>query len=250
MPRPPAPPVKPAPTGPSLILIGGVVVLAVALIAVLVWTATRGGDLDAQGSTSTLSDGGGISVGAGADADAATGSDVFQIRVYEDFQCPWCGRLEASIGEALTTKAKSGEVTVTYQIMSFLDGGLGNDSSSRAANAALCADDAGAFVPFHAAVYAHQPAQEGAGYTDAQFLTWGKDVGLSGSALDTFTSCVSSGTHLDYVDDMQQRANKDGVTGTPTVVVNGDTLDNDELSKLLETPSSLDAILEAHRGRP
>lgn len=240
MPRPPAPPVKPiSKGGPSMGLIGAVVALAVLLIAALVWAATRGGGLEATGSSSTLPEGGGISVGPGVDAD------VMQIRVYEDFQCPWCGRLENSIGEGLEAKVEAGEANVTYQIMSFLDGSLRNDSSTRAANAALCADDAGIFSPFHASVYANM-GTEGTGYTDAQFVSWAGDAGLSGAALDTFTSCVSDQPHADYVTDMQERANKDGITSTPTVVVNGDTLSQQEMSILLEDPSQLEQILQAH----
>ena len=240
MPRPPAPPVKPVSSrGPSMGLIGGVVVLVVALIAVLVWAATRGSGLDAVGSSSTLPEGGGVNVGPGVDAD------VTQVRIYEDFQCPWCGRLEASVGQALSDKAVAGEINLTYQIMSFLDGVSSDRSSTRAANAALCADDAEVFVPFHAKVYANQPP-EGQGFTDDQFVQWAQDSGLSGGDLDTFRSCVADLTHEDYVQAMQERANKDGVTSTPTVVVNGTTLSNDEMSQLLQDPSSLEDILAAH----
>jgi protein-disulfide isomerase len=240
MPRPPAPAVEPVRSGgPPAALIGGVVVLMVVLVGVLVWAATRGGGLDATGSTSSLPDGGGVNVGPGPEAD------VTQVRIYEDFQCPWCGRLENSIGEPLTDKAEAGEINLTFQIMSFLDGQVGNDSSTRAANAALCADDAGVFVPFHASVYADM-GQEGQGYTDEQFVQWAQDAGLDGGELDTFQQCLADQTHADYVDAMQERANRDGVTGTPTMVVNGTTLGNEDMGTLLQDPGALDEILEAN----
>ena len=240
MPRPPAPEVKPVRSGgPSAALIGGVVVLLVVLVGVLVWAATRGGGTEATGSVNSLADGGGVSVGPGVDAD------VPQVRIYEDFQCPWCGRLENSVGDLLTDKAEAGEINLTFQIMSFLDGSLGNDSSTRAANAALCADDAGVFVPFHASVYANM-GQEGQGYTDDQFVQWAQDGGLSGEELDTFRQCVAEQTHEDYVEAMQERANRDGVTGTPTMVVDGTTLGNEEMSRLMQDPGSLDQIIEAN----
>lgn len=241
MPRPPAPQVKPVRAGgPSPALIGGVVALVVLLVGVLVWAATRGGDLEsASGSPSALPEGAGVSVGPGPDAD------VTQVRIYEDFQCPFCGMLERSIGEQLATKAEAGEINLTFTIMSFLDGNLRNDSSTRAANAALCADDAGVFVPFHASVYANM-GQEGQGYTDEQFATWAQDAGLAGAELETFQQCVQDEPHMDYVDAMQERANRDGVTSTPTVVVNGTTLGNEEMSTLMQDPSALDAILEAN----
>lgn len=243
MPRPPAPQVKPvSQRGPSMGLIGGVVVVAVLLIAALVWAATRGGGLDATGSSSTLPEGGGVSLGPGADAD------VTQVKIYEDLQCPWCGVLENSIGEALTEKAAAGEVNATFIIMSFLDQNLGNDSSVRGANATLCADDADIFAPFHASVFANQPAQEGTGFTDEQFTTWAKDAGLSGTELETFTSCVADLTHRDYVEDMQQRANEDGVNGTPRMYVNGEEITDEEMRGLMDDASTLDAVLAAHAG--
>lgn len=238
MPRPPAPPVKPVSKGPSMGLIGGVVALVVVLVAALVWAATRGGeDLASQGSSSTLPEGGGVSVGPGVDAD------VTQVRLYEDFQCPWCGVLENAVGAALTDKAEAGEINVTYQIMSFLDGSLRNDSSVRAANAALCADDAGVFSPFHASVFANQPEQEGAGFTDEQFVGWASDAGLSGEALGTFEQCVQDLPHTGYVEDMQTRANQDGVTGTPTLVIDGQTVGNEDMSRLMQDPAYLDELL-------
>lgn len=238
MPRPPAPPVKTVSTGPSMGLIGGVVALVVLLVAVLVWAATRGGgDLESGGSPNALPEGGGVVVGPGVDAD------VTQVRMYEDFQCPWCGVLENSIGSELAERAQAGEITVTYQIMSFLDGSLGNDSSVRAANAALCADDAGVFPAFHGSVFANQPAEEGTGFSDEQFTIWAADAGLAGQELTTFEQCVQDRPHTGYVEDMQARANRDGVTGTPTLVVDGETLGNEDMSRLMQDPAFLDEVL-------
>lgn len=242
MPRPPAPQVKPvAARGPSAGLIAGVVVLVVALLGVLVWAATRGGDLEAVGSSSTLPDGGGISVGPGVDAD------VTQLRIYEDPQCPWCARLENAIGEDLDEMIEAGEVNVTFQIMSFLDGNIGNDSSKRSANAMLCADDAGVFLPYHQALFAEQPA-EGAGWTDEQLVGYAEDAGVDGDALTEFQACVEEQPHADYVQDMQQRANEDGVNSTPTVFVDGEELPQEDLGRLIQEPGVLREVLEA-QGR-
>ena len=94
-------------------------------------------------------------------------------------------------------------------------------------------------------VYAEM-GQEGQGYTDEQFLGWAQEAGLSGGELETFQQCVADDTHADYVDAMQERANRDGVTGTPTMVVNGTTIGNEEMSRLMQDPGSLDEIIEAN----
>lgn len=217
-------------------LIGGVVVVVVALIAILVWAATRSEPLEATGSAHALPEGGGISVGPGHDAD------VTQVHIYEDFQCPHCADLEGAIGEELVELADAGELNVTFTIMSFMDTNLRNDSSTRAANGALCAADQDIFVPWHQAVFASQSPQ-GAGWTDDQFIGFARDAGLDGDALAEFTTCLQDQTYVDYVGDMQRRANQDGISGTPTVVVDGEQISGEDLFLLINVPGSLQDVL-------
>lgn len=240
MPRPPAPQVKPVSSkGPSGVLIGSVVVLVIALIAGLVWAVTRdGADLSAEGAANTLPEGGGVSIGPGLDAD------VPQLHIYGDFQCPWCGVLEEAIGEQVKEKVDDGEVHLTTTLMSFLDGRNAGENSLRATNAALCADDHGAFLPYYQQVYANLP--EGGGWSDEQLVALGQEVGIGGEDLDTFRSCVADRTHEDYVHAMQERANRDGVTGTPRLFVNGTQITDEQMSGLMENRVSLDDVIAAH----
>ncbi|WP_299518335.1 thioredoxin domain-containing protein [uncultured Serinicoccus sp.] len=238
MPRPPAPAVKPVTArGPSVPLVSGVVLLVVALVGGLVlWAVSRGGGLEAEGSANALPEGGGVRLGASS-------QDAPQVHVYEDFQCPFCGVLEESVGAELAQRAEAGEISLTVTMMSFLDGSLGNDSSHRAANAALCADDEGAFLDYHAAVFAGQPEQEGAGWTDEQLLGFASEAGLAGSALESFTACTQGDAYGDYVEAMQERANRDGVTGTPRLLVDGEPVDDDQMRALMSGPETLEDVL-------
>lgn len=237
MPRPPAPPVRPVSSkGPSGALIGTVVVLVVALIGALVfWAATRGQDLEATGTSSTLPQGGGIAIGADA--------DVPQIHIYADPQCPWCGVLEKSMGDALADKVESGEIGLTITLMSFLDGQIPGQNSVRAVNAALCADESGVFLPFYQQMYATQPA-EGAGWSDEQLVALGEQAGVSDT--EAFASCVADLPHVDYVEAMQARANQDGISGTPRMFVDGAQITDEEMSGLMQDASTLDAVIANH----
>lgn len=242
MPRPPAPEVRPVPgNAPSGALIGMVVVLVVALVGALAfWAATRGeGDLDAVGSANALSDGGGVSVGPGPD------TDVPQVHVYGDPQCPWCAVLENSVGGAVGELVEAGEVNLTVTLMSFLDGRIRGDNSARAANAALCADDAGAFLAFYQGMYATQP-HEGGGWTDEQLLALGEQAGVAGADLETFRGCVADRTHDGYVEAMQARANRDGVSGTPRMFVDGTEISDEEMRGLMDDDTTLQAVLADH----
>lgn len=239
MPRPPAPQVKPVSgKGPSAALIGGVVVLVVALIGALVfWAATRGEDLEAAGTSSTLPQGGGVALGPGTDAD------VPQVHIYGDPQCPWCGVLEKSIGGAIGDKVEAGDINLTITLMSFLDGRIPGENSARAANAALCADETGVFLPFYQEMYAAQP-QEGGGWTDEQLVALGERAGVPDPG--AFASCVAERPHADYVEAMQDRANQDGVSGTPRVFVDGTQITDEEMTGLMEDASTLDAVIANH----
>ncbi|WP_131104979.1 DsbA family protein [Ornithinimicrobium sufpigmenti] len=242
MPRPPAPQVKPVPTkGPSGVLIGAVVVLVLALIAGLVWAVTRdGADLSAEGSAHALAEGGGVSLGPGPDAD------VPQLHIYGDFQCPWCGVLEDAIGESVQEKVDAGDAHLTITLMSFLDGRLPGENSVRAANAALCADDQDAFLPYYRQVYLNRPAEQGAGWSDEQLVSFAGAAGIGDDDLETFTSCVQDLTYEDYVHAMQERANQDGVSGTPRLFVDGTQITDEQMQGLMENSLTLDEVIAAH----
>jgi protein-disulfide isomerase len=142
--------------------------------------------------------------------------------IYEDFQCPVCAALEHNVGAAVAQMAADGDVLVVYHIMSFLDINLSNDSSTRAANAAGCAQDQGVFEAYHDQVFANQPA-EGVGYTDDQLITFGANAGVSD--MTAFRDCVTSETYADWVAQVERRAEDDQIHGTPTLLINGTQFD-------------------------
>jgi protein-disulfide isomerase len=235
MPRQPVKTAPPPRSGPPVGLIGAVTVALVAVVAIVVYLAVRGSaGLEAAGSANTLPEGGGVVV-----SDTA---DVPQVHLYEDFQCPWCGVLERSAGADLDAAAADGRIGLTVTVMSFLDSNLGNDSSTRAANAALCADDQGAFAAYRQQVFANQPEQEGTGWTDDQLVGFAEAAGVAD--MEAFGSCVESGTHDDYVTDMQERANQDGISGTPRLLIDGEAVTDDEMRALMNQPGALDQVLQ------
>jgi len=236
MPRPPAPKSKAAKaSGPPMGLIGAVTAVVVALVAVLVYLAARDDGLDASGSASALPEGGGLVVNPEVE-------DVPEVHIYEDFQCPFCGQLEQTSGQSIVEAAQAGDIKLTYTFMSFLDGASGNQSSSRAANAAVCSADVGILPEFVQTVFEQQP-QEGVGYEDQVFLDAAESAGLSGDELEEFTGCVEGQDYQDYVQDMATRSTEDGVTSTPTITVDGEPLSQEQVQQLLSDPTSFEAVL-------
>lgn len=239
MPRSRAPKAQAQPASAPIGLIAAVVVAVVALVSVFVFLAVRDDGGNAVGSSSSLPEGGGVVVNEQAPDDAVA------VHIYEDFQCPFCGDLANAIDEQVHQAAEAGEIKMTYTFMSFLDGTSGDESSSRAANAAVCSSEAGILPQWHSSVFAEQPT-EGAGYADEVFLRAAEDAGLSGSELDAFEQCVVDETYADYVDDMATAANEMGVTGTPTMLIDGEKIADDDMLTLMNDPSAFDSILDTY----
>jgi protein-disulfide isomerase len=154
------------------------------------------------------------------------------IEVYEDFQCPICKELEANVGPVLAELVDGGQARAVYHIMSFLDRNLRNDSSTRAANAAGCAQDQGVFPAYHQEVFANQPAVEGTGFTDDQLIAFGESAGVPDMA--RFESCVVDQEFAEWVAQVELRAEDAQIHGTPTVLVDGTAIDGGQAATLEE----------------
>jgi len=220
----------------SLVL--GVVVAGV-VIAILIGNSNKAPDGGSGGSALPAGVVGGKGGGILANAAPAK-ANAPTLEVYSDYQCDLCGQFEKVMGEALAELAKAGDVKLILHTLSFVDTNLKNDSSTRSANAAACASDAGKILEYNSAVFAGQPEKEGTGYTDAQLTEFANTAGITGPTLTTWQECTSSGRHAQYVTDVQTTAEKAGVFDTPTVKLNGKTI-----NETLSTPAALVAQIKA-----
>jgi len=166
---------------------------------------------------------------APANADGtviAVGSADAKVTVdlYEDFQCPNCKAFEAESGSTLAKLVADGTVRARYHGMAFLDSSANDQYSTRALNAAAVVLDAGgtdAFMTFHDLLFANQPAESGSGLTDEQLAEYAGQAGATGSEV---LAHIKALTYGDWVKTATDQASKDGVTGTPTVLVAGQKL--------------------------
>jgi protein-disulfide isomerase len=154
------------------------------------------------------------------------------VEVYLDYQCPYCQRWESEVGSVLTERAlqPGSDLLVKHYVLAF----LGESSptldppgaSARAASAALCViegEGPEAFVRFSEEVYASADSSEPA----SQFATdvmssLAASLGVSDGTLD----CIDQERHVTFVALGTQTGFGRGVQGTPTVVVNGRTVES------------------------
>ncbi|MDQ0675858.1 protein-disulfide isomerase [Pseudarthrobacter siccitolerans] len=153
-------------------------------------------------------------VAPGAEAEA--GKPV-KVVLYIDFICPVCKNFEAQYNEQLTSLRNEGKITVEYRALGFLDSRSTTNYSSRAANAAACVvnESPEKYAEFVDALFANQPAEGGAGLSDDKLKSMASDIGVD------INSCVDEKTYRPFVKFTTKEASAIGVTGTPSVFVEG-----------------------------
>ncbi len=212
-------------------IIGGIAVLAVVGIIIGIGVMNSGGgdsNSDTPSADSPLPTGITSENGYGFQVSNPAGKP--QVVIFEDFQCPACQQFETTYGPTVQKLAADGEIGLTYRIMTFLDKNLNTDHSVRAASAFGCSINADQGEPYHNTIYANQPANEGDGWTDEQLKQFGTDVGITGEAKTTFDKCVDEGTYKGWAQLSNQAAFDAGVTGTPTIQVDGQKIPDSALA--------------------
>ena len=116
--------------------------------------------------------------------------------LYIDFICPVCKNFEAQYNETLTKLRNEGKITVEYRPLGFLDSRSSTNYSSRAANAAACVvnESPEKYAAFVDALFAKQPAEGGAGLSDAELKKMATDAGAK-----SIDKCVDDKTYRPYV---------------------------------------------------
>ena len=227
---------------------GGVVVLIMAGLLAIPFL-NRGSDSSGPDANAALpkgvtSDTYGVKIGTAWDSPDADSIPLLQ--VWEDFQCPACASFEQASGDTIVQLANEGKVRLEFRPTIFLDVNLqapntaaGNPNSSLYASMAFgCAVDQDRGAEFHKAVFAAQPS-EGRGYSVSDLVTI---AGLAGvTDIPGFTECVSSKKYEGWVNNSYDAFSKEGVSATPTVILNGEELSAD----LIRNPLALTAAIEA-----
>jgi protein-disulfide isomerase len=225
------------------LLQGGIIVaalLVVAIVAVTIWTQIP---TARTGPVNMLSDG--IKIGEGFVAEATPGlkpgdepvpsevtpgSEVTDIRIYLDYQCPGCRDFEETNHAQLSTWVETGAATVEFHPVALFDRhSLGTKYSSRAANAAACVANYSpdSFFDFNSLMFANQPKQGTEGLDNEQIVVLAKRANVISTPL--IERCISDQDYKTWVNAATARAiagpipnsTVERIASTPTVIVNG-----------------------------
>lgn len=134
---------------------------------------------------------------------------------YSDFSCPHCADLaELSIHPLIDEYVRSGDLRIIYKPISFV-----NPPYSRpAAQAFLCAADQGRGWEMHDQIWGLYQASGPGAYTQRNLVDQAEALGLDA---DEFRSCFVDPDTNQAVQAVLSEAQVIGVTGTPTLFLNG-----------------------------
>lgn len=186
---------------------------------------------------------------AGATEDGAlvigdAGAPV-RLAVFVDYLCPFCGRFEHANGAELARLVQDKTVRLELHPLAFLDRmSRGSEYSTRTANAvATVADRApDRLLAVNQALFDRQPAEGTAGLTDDEIATLAREAGVPAEVVQQFRDR----RFRPWVTAATGAAFSGGITGTPTVRIDGEPFTGD-----LYTVGPLTrAITAAAKGAP
>lgn len=142
---------------------------------------------------------------------------------YADFQCIHCYNYYNDTQHDLIDQyVSTGQVRYEVRFVNFLGA-----ESGAAAEATYCAADQNMFWEYHDVVFANYSSGNVGGYSVTRLTTFAESIGLD---MDAFSSCLESGEKAAVIEANLAAAQADGVTGTPSLVLNGQLLQGGALS--------------------
>ena len=141
------------------------------------------------------------------------------IDVFEDFQCSACATYTFEIEKRIIDELiPAGNVYYVFHQYPFLDDRSTAKESDQAANASMCALEQGRFWDYHDMLYANQSGENVSAYSDKRLVAFAEALNLDKKAFET---CLDESRYQAEIDQDLEKGAALGVTGTPSVFVNG-----------------------------
>ena len=137
---------------------------------------------------------------------------------FADFRCPFCEKFYNDAEKQIIAEyVNTGKAKFVFKHYAFL-----GQESVWASEAAECANEQGKFWEYHDWLYNNQaPESDLAYYSKANLIKYAGQVSLD---LNQFSSCLNSDKYSGRVSDDLAKGQAAGVTGTPTVFINGQSI--------------------------
>ena len=145
----------------------------------------------------------------------------YKLDVYIDYQCPYCADTDKALAPAWKELMADGTVQMRVHTMTFMNAQARSTHSTDLAIGAACADTVGKYYEFHNAAFENQQKTIPLYSDEMVKKTIPDQAGITGADRDKWQSCFDNKSTSQFVREVEENAGKDGVTGTPTIKVNG-----------------------------
>lgn len=144
------------------------------------------------------------------------------IDIFEDFQCGACQYFTESIEPLIIEYfVDTGKARLVFHNYPFLDGdgAFNGGNSDRAANAAMCASEQNRFWDMQAVIFANLSGEHSGNFNGPTLKAMAEKINLDTTA---FNECFDDKKYQDDIQADFDYGQELGVSGTPTVFVNGE----------------------------
>lgn len=163
------------------------------------------------------------------------------IEVFEDFQCPACKTYSEQIApQVKDAYVATGEVYYIFRQYPFLDDNAPRKESDQAANASLCAADENRFWDYHDMLFANWNGENQGSFNDKRLIAFAEALDLDMAA---FRPCFDDNLHAEEIINDLALGQEFGVTGTPSVFVNGRLLTPGRVPSFTDISEAVEAEL-------
>lgn len=141
-----------------------------------------------------------------------------KIEIFEDYTCSACKVYTESVeAQVIKEIVDAGLAYYVFYQFPFLDDRSSDKNSDRSANAALCAADQNRFWEFKSMLFGNQNGVAGE-FSDKRLIAFADYLGLD---MDQFEACYNESRFQSQINEDMALGDSMGITGTPTVFVNG-----------------------------
>lgn len=141
-----------------------------------------------------------------------------KIEIFEDYTCSACKVYSESVEpQVIKELVETGKVYYVFYQFPFLDDRSASKDSDRSANAALCAAEQNRFWDYKKILFANQThvAEQ---FSEKRLIAFAESLGLD---MNQFNACYKENRFQKQINEDLDLGRQMGITGTPTVFVNG-----------------------------
>jgi protein-disulfide isomerase len=157
------------------------------------------------------------------------------IIIYSDFQCIYCMNYwEETEPQIIENYVATGKVY--YEYRSF--GDFLGPASATAAEAAYCASDQDKFWEYHDLIFQNWAGEGSGDFSPNRLRDYADTLGLD---VNDFSDCLEKGAYKSQVEQDVSNAQADGISATPSFLINGKLVEGAQPFSLFE--SEIEAAL-------